>query len=77
MIEGILGYRAETDRFGLLVGDLWKNNDGFHCGDSLKIKINGEWIKTRIEMTVKGDWYLCNTKLHGMDLNMLPARIET
>lgn len=38
-IEGRLGYNCENDRYGLLVSDIWENN-GFHCGECLQVKID-------------------------------------
>ena len=77
MKEGILGYNYENNRFGLLISDLWEH-DGLHCGDVLEVKINDQWIKTRIEMDWqdgKGTWYLVNTPYRGMDLEYLKVRI--
>ena len=76
-VEGILGYNSATKRFGFLVGDIWQNGDGYHCGDTLEVKINGEWVKTRMEMSVSGnEWYLSGTDRRGIALEMLPARME-
>ena len=46
-LSGILGYNAENKRYGLLKRDLWEI-DGFHCGKRLQVKIDGEWIDTRM-----------------------------
>ena len=49
MSEGRLGYNCNNNRYGLLVSDLWEY-EGFHCGDSLEVKVDDKWIHTRIEM---------------------------
>lgn len=74
MQEGYLGYNYKNKRYGFLVRDLWEN-DGFHCGDTFEVKINGEWVKTRIEMTTDGEWYLINTNLEGDDLEHREIRL--
>ena len=43
MIEGRLSYNCNNDRYGLLVSDLWEY-EGFHCGDSLEVKVDDKWI---------------------------------
>ena len=77
-IEGRLGYNSENDRYGLLVSDLWED-DGFHCGESLQVKIGDEWIDTSMEMdwsTGSGVWYLTGTKIRGYELEYTRARIQ-
>ena len=69
-----LGYNETTQRFGLLKSDLFVD-DGFHCGDCFQVKINGEWIDTRIEMTSGQEWYLVGTKLKGRRLENLQIRL--
>ena len=54
---GRLGYNERNKRYGILVSDLWEI-DGLHCGQSLEVKMNGEWIETRMEMKCGGIWYL-------------------
>ena len=73
-IEGYLGYNDMNDRYGLLVSDLWENS-GFHCGDCLEVKVNGEWIETAMEMTFQKEWYLVGTPYKG-DLEYIKARIK-
>lgn len=76
-IEGRLGYNSNNDRYGLLISDLWEN-DGFHCGECLQIKIDNEWVDTRFEMdwsTGHGVWYLVGTGLKGSDIEYVRARI--
>lgn len=54
---GRLGFNSFNNRYGLLISDLWEHN-GFHCGESLEIEVNGEWVQTAFEMNRKGEWYL-------------------
>ena len=70
-----LYYNEETKRYGIINNmDLWENN-GLHCGQCLRIKINNEWIADRLEMTPKGEWYLVNTKLKDHELEGLEIKI--
>ena len=71
-IIGRLGYNLITERFGILAMDLWEV-DGLHCGATLEVFINGEWVKDRIEMT-RGKYYLVNTKIKDDDLEGLKVR---
>lgn len=76
MTIGRLGYNSENDRYGLLVSDLWEN-DGFHCGETMEVMVDDNWIPTRIEMewTETGnEWYLVGTSYKG-DLEYVRARI--
>jgi len=72
-LQGILGYKIDSERYGLLVSDLWEKE--FHCGDTVEIKINGEWETDRFEMSNQGYWYLVNSKIKGEELEYLQARI--
>jgi len=59
MREGKLIYNGSSDRFDLQYrggGD----NGGFHCGDTVDVKIDGQWVGTRFESRedVAGGWYL-------------------
>ena len=47
--EGRLGFNENNKRYGLLESDLWIN-DGFHCGDTLEVLVDGNWVQTRMEM---------------------------
>lgn len=73
-ITGRLGYNVDNGRYGLLVTDLWEKT-GFHCGETLQVEINGEWVDTRMEMESGNTWYLMNTPFHG-DLEYIRARIK-
>lgn len=70
---GKLGYDAENDRFGVLMGDLWED-DGLHCGETLEIWHNGEWITDRIEKY--SQWYLVFSGLKGDELEGVKVRIN-
>lgn len=77
-IEGRLGYNDYNSRYGLLVSDLWEHS-GFHCGEWLQVKINGEWVDTSFEMAWENDkdiWYLVGTNLRGTDIEYTRARIQ-
>ena len=76
-ITGRLGYNSQNERYGLLVSDLWENN-GFCCGERLEVLVDGEWVKTRMEMAWESDgnkWYLVGTQYKG-DLEYIKARID-
>lgn len=76
MTIGRLGYNYENGRYGLLVSDLWAN-DGFHCGKTVEVLIDGKWIPTRMEMAWSengNEWYLVGTPYKG-DLEYVKARI--
>lgn len=76
MIEGVLGYNRENDRYGLLQSDLWLI-DGFHCGENIEIKLDGEWIHTRFEYDwERQEWYLVGTDLRGSNIDYVRARVE-
>ena len=72
-LRGTLAYNPETDRFGLLVWDLWEI-DGIGCGQPMEVLIDGVWKKTRMDMCDcnntgrRGLWYLKDTlyKEHGL-----------
>ena len=78
MTEGRLGYNSDNDRYGLLVSDLWQH-DGFHCGETLEVMVDGKWIQSRMEMAwtpAGGEWYLVGTPYRGNDLEYIRARIK-
>ncbi len=75
MKQGVLGYNAENDRYGLLQSDLWVI-EGFHCGEHLEVKLEGKWIPTRMEYDhSRKEWYLVGTELRGEALAYLTARV--
>ena len=74
-ITGRLGYNSDNKRYGLLVSDLWEHT-GFHCGEGLEVKVDDEWVQTRMEMAINGEWYLVETPYRGDDLEYVRARIE-
>lgn len=74
MTEGRLSYNSEQDRYGLLVADLW-HHPGLHCGETLEIWMDGEWVPTRMEMDVSGLWYLVNTPFISEGIEHVRARL--
>lgn len=72
-IMGRLGYNSQNDRYGLLVSDLWEH-DGFHCGETLEVMVDDEWVQTRMEMSFEQEWYLVGTPYRG-NLEYVRARI--
>ena len=54
--------------------DLWEN-EGLHCGQCLKVLINGEWVEDRLEMTWDSQWYLVKSKLKGEQLENLKVEL--
>lgn len=63
---GKIEFNYENNRYGIINNmDLWEN-EGLHCGSSIEVFINGEWVKDRIEMrrnNNKDEYYLINSKL--------------
>ena len=72
--QGRLGYNSTNDRYGLLISDLWEIQ-GFHCGDCFEVLIEGEWVPTRIEMSLDRKWYLVDTPFEGDALEYLQVRV--
>jgi hypothetical protein len=73
MKTGRLGYNYENARYGLLDADTWVK-DGFYCGEPLEVMVDEQWVKTRMEMNMKQEWYLVGTPYKG-DLEYICARI--
>ena len=70
MKKGQLIFNVETNRYDLVSnGEILV--DGYHCGDSVDVLINGSWFPTRFEYNDDG-WYLVG--LSGIVLNGLTAR---
>lgn len=69
-----LGYNSANGRYGILSGDLWVN-EGLHCGEPLEVEINEEFVSTRIEMSIDGEWYLVGTGLSGINLESITVHI--
>lgn len=74
--EGRISYNENTGRYGFLIGDLWQNGDGFHCGEPLEVMVDGEWVGCVMEKDLDGVWYLKGTGLKGDDLEYLRARLR-
>jgi hypothetical protein len=73
---GQLHFNSQNGRYGLLTSDGWER-DGFHCGEIMDVLIGGDWVPTRIEMNMAGEWYLVETGLKGWALENVPARVRT
>lgn len=71
----VLGFNKETNRYGILHGDLWVNL-GLHCGETFQVMIDDIWFDTRIEYneSIKHSqgWYLVGLK--NVLLEQLPVR---
>lgn len=71
-----LGYNYENDRYGILETDIWVDK-GLHCGECIEVKVNGKWIKDRIEYDHKiNNWYLVKSKFIGEQLEYLEVRVK-
>ncbi len=46
--------------------------DGWHCGQQIDLLLCGVWVRTRIEMNMRGEWYAVG--LPGLKLEGLTAR---
>lgn len=74
MKRGRLGYNSQNDRYGLLISDLWER-EGFHCGETLEVLVEDDWVQTRIEFSwEQQEWYLVGTPYRG-NLEYIQARI--
>ena len=73
MTEGRLYYNTGNQRYGLMSHGEW-HIEGFHCGMTLEVHIDGRWVPTRIEMTADEEWYLVG--LPDMVLYDLKARVK-
>ncbi len=67
-MEGKL-YLNDVERLAL---DKWVE---FHCGDVIELSLNGVWVRARIEMNGRGEWYAVG--LPGLKLKGLTAREVT
>lgn len=63
MRQGALVKDVESGRMDIRFG-LNEYYGGLHCGDTLDVLIDGEWIPTRIEMA--DDWYLVGVKVDDL-----------
>jgi hypothetical protein len=62
---GILVYDYRQERYDIRFG-LEEYYGGLHCGDCFNVKINKEWVPTRIELRWSNKaWYLV-----GIDKNI-------
>ena len=76
--EGCLLYNKGSERFCFAIGNKWLYDgwfyNGYHCGDAIEVKIDGEWIKTRFEMDINKEWYLVGTGYKGKAIEGVSAR---
>lgn len=56
---GRLFYNVNTDRMDICFED-GSTAGGLHCGDCFLALIDGDWVRTRIEMS--DHWYLVGAK---------------
>lgn len=66
---GYLVYDYRTNRYDIYFGGE-EFYGGLHCGDSFQVKINNEWVETRIELS-QGKWYLVGIpidSLYGLEV---------
>ncbi|MPM86448.1 hypothetical protein SDC9_133537 [bioreactor metagenome] len=63
MKTGTLFYNEGNDRMDVCFSD-GSTHGGLHCGECLDVKIDGEYMPTRIEMGT--EWYLVETVLRGV-----------
>lgn len=63
MKNGSLIYEEDQDRIDIHFG-LDDFYGGLHCGETMEVLINGQWIPTRIEKS--SDWYLVGIKTKSL-----------
>ena len=79
--EGILHFNPRNGRYALVGENLFTGypivlNHGFHCGDTMQVKLkSGRWKDTRIEMRDNGEWYLVDINTPET-LNGICVRVE-
>lgn len=54
---GCLIYDERSGRMDIRFG-LEEYYGGLHCGEGMKVMVDGKWIHTRIEMDINSKWYL-------------------
>ncbi len=70
--RGSLIYDERSGRMDIRFG-LEEYYGGLHCGEGMEVMLDGNWIPTRIEMSIGGKWYLV-----GVDADSLiglPVRV--
>lgn len=60
-MTGALVFDERTDRYDIRF-DLASYYGGLHCGDCFDVFTRGKWKPTRIEMNMKQEWYLWQSK---------------
>jgi hypothetical protein len=63
MKKGILIYDSSTNRFDVLYEE-GNSYGGLHCGTTMEVLINDEWVPTRIEYG--NDWYLVGVQKESL-----------
>ena len=63
MKKGMLIYDSSTNRFDVLYEE-GNSYGGLHCGTTMEVLINDEWISTRIEYG--NDWYLVGVQKESL-----------
>lgn len=68
---GYLVYDFIQDRYDICY-NIEDYHGGLHCGDCFQVKVNNQWVNTRIELNQNG-WYLvgidrCN--LYGLQVKV-------
>jgi hypothetical protein len=63
MKKGILIYDSSTNRFDILYEE-GNSYGGLHCGTTMEVLINDEWVPTRIEYG--NDWYLVGVQKESL-----------
>lgn len=54
---GCLIYDEGSGRMDIRFG-IEEYYGGLHCGEGMEVMLDGNWIPTRIEMSISGQWYL-------------------
>lgn len=63
MKKGILIYDSSTNRFDVLYEE-GNSYGGLHCGTTMEVLINDEWVPPRIEYG--NDWYLVGVQKESL-----------
>lgn len=57
MRTGSLIYDERSECMDIRFG-LEEYYGGLHCGTGMEVMLDGQWVHTRIEMNINGEWYL-------------------
>lgn len=72
MKKGILIYDSSTNRFDVLYEE-GNSYGGLHCGTTMEVLINDEWVPTRIEYG--NDWYLVGVQKESLPGLQVPWQV--